>query len=448
LYGAKVVGRISLPMYLKWAGLADRHLIDERDSAFGLAVGARPTHDEPEVNRGIGLAPRRTTRVQLDDLFKELTDSRPPHDKIGTVWTSGQKDHALVLALVAGTRYGGEQTEIIALSLGIDTDVPLKVVGGREVEMIPIPIPRTPSAEITTTVAHETSHAFGLGDEYGEFSRIPADEVATLATNLNLQDEDSLTTATPPFLPKLDGSKLKWLWPRIAKAGVLAGTPTAVGGKFEVPVQPKHQLPFKPGDPVRIRARPLKPGLVPSDLMFVSDGGVQPGKLVIEPSPAAPVVVSPVTFGVDSLIYSPVLQPVSGNPVLLVHAAVQAHITTTGQPLNAPAAPAPARKCGDEGKDDHQSQPASNRPAGLKLPPGTFTAWIVGAYENGAEYFCGVYHPAGACIMRSRVFHRSLPDEKVFTMCPVCRYVLVDQFAPTQHGRLDLWYKTRYPLDG
>jgi hypothetical protein len=75
---------------------------------------------------------------------------------------------------------------------------------------------------------------------------------------------------------------------------------------------------------------------------------------------------------------------------------------------------------------------------------------IVGAYEGGATFSCGIYHPAGACIMRvplaTPTEHRiSLDNEgDIHSFCPVCRYLIVDQVDPRQHGAIDALFPV-YP---
>jgi hypothetical protein len=63
---------------------------------------------------------------------------------------------------------------------------------------------------------------------------------------------------------------------------------------------------------------------------------------------------------------------------------------------------------------------------------------IVGLFTGGKTYHCGVYHPAGSCIMRN-----SNSNGKEF--CAVCRYLLVDIIDPSKHFSLDLDYEEYYP---
>jgi hypothetical protein len=72
-----------------------------------------------------------------------------------------------------------------------------------------------------------------------------------------------------------------------------------------------------------------------------------------------------------------------------------------------------------------------------------FKAQIVGLYDGGARFYCGVYHPSGACIMRQLRTPEATPTTYLF--CPVCRYAIVDRFDPTKHAAIDKDYERRYP---
>jgi hypothetical protein len=465
MYGTKIDGRVDIDRYEAWAAMADRRAIDERNSALGLAVGGRPNHENPQASRGIGFHPRRTTRAHLDGFLKLLTDAKTGA-AIGTHWGSpAGKDRPFIFALVAGTRMGGMQTrfELIAAALEESSDVKLTAVSGRRVAMDPYKIPRRPSLDTSTTVAHEATHSFDLGDEYGQTGRIPAADVGAATADLNLQDEASLLAAPqpPPVLTGLDGNKLKWRWPRIARAAVLTGFPTApASGGFEIPIEAQPDEPFEEGDVVQVRARPLKQGIVPCDQLVIKSGGAQAKKLIVE-AVTPPVTITPMIFGKGSVVYKPVIDLLplgTGKPLMLVHEKVRDHITTTGLPLNAPRTATLQRSCGDEGQATPDAQQGTLLPPTLVLPKGGFTHWVVGAFEGGGDFQCGIYHPAGACLMRNLVFYEPQLvwhvmkgtftweiEQLVFTLCPVCRYVMVDKLDPTQHGAVDKWYQKRYP---
>jgi hypothetical protein len=464
LFGNKVTGRVDVNLFRSWADLADRHLIEERDSALGLAVGSRPNHENPRASRGVGWHPFRTNRAHLDGFLTLLKDAKTG-TVIGHTWGAALpigKDRPFVFALVAGTRNSGMQTpfELIASALDESPEVKLKTATLRRVTIDPYKIPKQPSLDTTTTVAHEASHSFDLGDEYGQVGRIPAAQVAAQAANLNLQDEASLLAAPqPPTITGLDGNKLKWLWPRIAKAGVLRDKPTPSGAGFEIPIEAQPDVPFKEGEVVQVRRRPLTAGIVPSDLLKISVGGVHPDKLVVET--LGPLVITPTTFPKGSVVYAPVidLPPVgTGKPLMLVHEKVRDHITAKGLPLNAPQTATLNRSCGDEGPAPLEAQKGTNLPLTLILPKGGFSHWIVGAFEGGGEFQCGLYHPTGACLMRTLIYDETsiiifvgtgtskiTHDQLVFLMCPVCRYILVDKLDPTQHAEVEKFYSGRYP---
>jgi hypothetical protein len=93
-------------------------------------------------------------------------------------------------------------------------------------------------------------------------------------------------------------------------------------------------------------------------------------------------------------------------------------------------------------KDDSLVQQPHNLPAGLPANRPRYKAQIVGLYDGGVRFFCGVYHPSGACIMRKL----EVPSgATTYLFCPVCRYLLVDRIDPSKHGVIDADYSKRYP---
>ena len=89
--------------------------------------------------------------------------------------------------------------------------------------------------------------------------------------------------------------------------------------------------------------------------------------------------------------------------------------------------------------------PASNFVGKAPRPP-RHSYWIVGLYDNGHGYDCGVYRPTGICQMRSHNYKSGfLGIERAHPFCPVCRYVMVDHIDPSKHGDIDRDYGPRYP---
>jgi hypothetical protein len=81
----------------------------------------------------------------------------------------------------------------------------------------------------------------------------------------------------------------------------------------------------------------------------------------------------------------------------------------------------------------------TNLPFPLKLPKTLPSkADIVGVYDGGGGFDCGVFRPAGRCRMR-RGYNATTP------FCQVCRYVIVDKVDPTKHRELDDMYHRQYP---
>jgi hypothetical protein len=438
LYGGHVAGRVNAALHKQWLDLRDWRLANERDTAFGVAVGSRPNVANGKEHRTITWHPRRTQRAHIENFVTNLTDS-PGGPQIGAVWGLGGKDRMFVIVLCGGARFGGGRTrppiELITSALVDPKEVRLQAAAGtRGFDLLSHPLPAAPASHANSTVAHECAHAFGLGDEYGGALNLPASEVARVADYLNLQDLASASRPVPGI--GLDGARIAWNdWPRIAKAGVLTAQPGPVGARFRLVLRADHARPFAVGDRVRLRTRPLRHGIVPSGELEVTDVAGNElevrdvgGGLVPAVFPAGSIVYLPVTGAPPAAAVQPLIAPI-----------ISAHITTTGLPLNVAAGTPLPRICE---ADDNVIQRPRNLPA--MLPPGRprYPAWIVGAYEGGMEYHCGVLHPSGACMMRALV----VPGRRaVYNFCPVCRYILVDAIDPSKHGGIDADYARQYP---
>jgi hypothetical protein len=424
-------------------------LADERNSTLGLGVGGRLNLEHQLSTVTITWYPRRTQRAHLDKFLAALKDpdeTEPNAQNIGLTWTTG-KDRSFVIALVAGAHYAGTRTgtkdqELIAPALDGAQETELQKVSalGNRMRHLPYDVPKTPALNGRMVIAHEVSHSFGLGDEYSLGGRVTADRLPI--SELNLQEEGTLKSGQG-----LDGTKLKWSWPRVERAAELTGAPTG-SGPFTIPVKLKQELAFDAQHVVvQLRSRKLDP-LRQSDLFRISSK--PSGQLVVTQEKAVPNSVGITTFAAGDLVIAPVLSPQTGLPLLLVHEAIAAHITQFHQPMNAPKQPTPARTCDSTTNDARAIQPATNFPAGLQMPSPKYETWqAVGLYEGGATFTCGVFHPTGACVMR-----RALPSDsadpadetqRVLGFCPVCRYILVDRLAPTRHFKLDHWFARRYP---
>jgi len=72
------------------------------------------------------------------------------------------------------------------------------------------------------------------------------------------------------------------------------------------------------------------------------------------------------------------------------------------------------------------------------------TADLIGLYEGGGGYGCGIYRPAGRCKMResslSDSFDFSKRDLRSTDFCFVCMYLIVEQIDPSVLQELDRYY--------
>ena len=76
-------------------------------------------------------------------------------------------------------------------------------------------------------------------------------------------------------------------------------------------------------------------------------------------------------------------------------------------------------------------------------PRATF---VIGVYDNAAGYDYPVYRPTGLCIMSLQHFKDKVTKRvRASEFCHVCRYALVDQIDPSQHGIIERAYHPRYP---
>jgi hypothetical protein len=154
--------------------------------------------------------------------------------------------------------------------------------------------------------------------------------------------------------------------------------------------------------------------------------------------------LNPNDWDAGSVLIRPVRgKPTSSDPkgkdLLLVAPIILEHLQTSRLPLNlAPSAPV----CVD---DERPKQDPKKLPDGLpKVRAQRRNSQIVGLYDGGGSFFCGVYHSSGECLMRA-------PKGKSFgtyNLCPVCQYIVVDKVDPTKHPELekviDADYKKRY----
>jgi hypothetical protein len=221
---------------------------------------------------------------------------------------------------------------------------------------------------------------------------------------------------------------------------VLTDVPVVHGAGFDVKLVNGQAAGFKRGDIVRLRRRPLLDHPQASARLQVDAVAGD----VVTATPLPPGAIAPADWPAGSILIRPVRgAPTAADPngpdLPLVAPVISAHLSTSFLPLNQkPPPPAPACTI-----DNSKVQRAQNLPAGLPAGRPRFKAQIVGLYDSGVRYYCGVFHPSGACVMRAL----TVPGAPLLTylFCPVCRYFLVDRLDPTKHRVIDLDYRKRYP---
>jgi hypothetical protein len=307
----------------------------------------------------------------------------------------------------------------------------------------PFAFPQTISLDARTTFVHETAHSFGLKDEYGGADDFPTASEEDFEKTINVQP-----ASTTLAVGLIDPVRLKWNLPRIDRAAVLVKKPTVAGGDVEITVGAGSAR-FGVGDVVMLRQRPLdaKSKMTGELTVSTASAPVADGQLVKLNGPAGTVIAD--DFPAGSIAF---VQKTDGAVKLtLIADEIAAHIRTTGVALNtAFGTGATGYVCTPKTSewDSHWTvQRATNIPED-PAAPGTGlipflpkrTPYIVGAYEGGGGFHCGVLHPTGACMMRAQ----EIPDTsttpapgRAYELCAVCAYVIVDGIDPTKHGNLD-----------
>jgi hypothetical protein len=470
---------IQADVYKQWELLAGRRLIDDRDTAFGLADGDRPNLAHPSRMTEISWHPLRTKRADLDQLLGALTYKGAT---IGQRWVAQGPNRHLIFFLCAGgpdagTTIRARGEELVAVSISDELTVKISTApanaAAKLLEPHPLPEPPRPGAPSTIssdtlgTIFHESCHALirrgtaaGLHEEYGTRADGPralpnsSGELARVRVALNVQDIFELEKQAGN--KRLDGGRIKWRWPRIVKAGVTAAKPQGSGTKWQVVLERQPAEPFKLGDVVQFRVRPLSKDVVTSPPFDVSlpapfkvTTPVAGTMVSLTLRPGGDLTTNPALymsgFNPGSVLFVAARAPAAGgalgDALLLVAKDVEARITSSEGPLNAdPQQPTAA--CGN--------RPHSNYPSNLSeslRKKVAFSDQIVGVYDGGAGFDCDAFHPAGECTMQDVSDSLGIPGltGTVNSLCHVCRYALVDEIDPTQHGPIDKLYRRSYP---
>jgi hypothetical protein len=405
-----------------WNDLKQRTLLNERDTAFGMAH-----YDRPRASgQGLGSEehllhdPRRISVASIQDFVENLQFSGFP---IGANWEQSKPDFGRVCFACRSDRTGGTAVDnYFTASTGqaAGADVTLSTIAGTDVTPDRLNLQITIYASV---VSHEFGHALHLGDEYGGNDKYDPN-IHPIPSDPNLQPDTLL------FPLSSNADKIKWLWPRVSKAGVLDGPPDFQGDpdpvQFLVRLRKGDGKPFAKGDLVRIRESPVRRGA--SSDPFA--GILLQIDLPVTGDVISVTYVEPSGPHVDLSLFNPsktlILICTSIQPkteFLLVSRRILNVMIDRNGPLTMPRAGQPCVVgTGSTVMSPKDLPKLSNGPKN--------SADIVGLYEGGGHHDCGVFRPAGRCRMRSG-FNATIP------FCHVCRYLIVDAVDPTKHGDLD-----------
>jgi IgA Peptidase M64 len=382
-----------------------------------------------------------TAHVATQDQF--LRALRVPGGPMGfgATWATGGENFGLVVFLINSDHYAGVRRDNhLAMSIGggivVATQPSLLARGLIEVEPVPRPITfwsepyrrgfrETPIDVLVDTMAHELAHSLALGnlnDEYGGAATPPppAGQVfAEDAPNTQVLANARNGTTIDPLL-------LKWNWERVEAAVHVealsgSGTQLAITTIFEDMIRWPFDTVGRVG---LLRRKDLRSTSSPKGTgLTIRSVDIAANKIHVElpASGSAAALIS--LFSTGSTFVMPRVDA-SSNPVTLVQPDAFAEM------LTGPFA---------ESTHDPATNACTINDAGPPFQLGAF--WnrmqVLGAYESGAQFNCGVIRPAGECKMRKTAAIRT--DTPV-EFCFVCKYAIVEAVDCAVHALLDREY--------
>jgi hypothetical protein len=487
-YGVRDYKKLCAKSFKPWRTMgvqatSFRSVINESDTPFGIKNADRPRVADFASTVHMGWDPRRSSDQSFFKFIEALNFGLGPGGSkfnLGSVWKSGGKDFGFVCFLCNSQKQGGTAAGshfVSSTSRGDSVKLRVRLTAGgtAALELDTPPIAAWDRAVFPSVIVHEFGHIIKLGDEYGDGG---GKQLSGIAGQPNLLSKSVITSIIniPPMVPSVvydKTSEIKWLWPRITKAGMIAGKPVPSGNRLKVPLRKTHGKAFVFGDIVRIRETPVleSPSVDPFGKFGVGFSlsvtahdddsvtialGPSGGTTVIDVTQPVPgssdtrgwgdVLISMLKPDKKYVVICPRRKPGlgGGTELKLVSEVIRNQIAASNAPLNAPAGNEGVGHetvaCKALGGNGGAPMTATNLPAQFSAPFSIATLRdIIGIYEGGGFHDCGIFRPAGRCKMRETDTDPTIP------FCHVCRYIIVDRLDPTKHGELDDLYEPTYP---
>lgn len=263
-----------------WRRCADRYLVDEIDSTFGISTGGRPNLENTFDPSIVTFHPFRANRIDhmnglLGNLAKKINAS-------ATNWTfSGtpgnyvpDDDFSTVIALCGGAAFAGANThtdssfssmaspsQLIAFALqpskkGYNFSNAGSGGSNKRRAITPWPIPDTAEPAFTSFLTHELGHSFSLGDEYGA-GAAPATFSTDLQNSIDSSKNLQEKTASLQSSLTLDADLVKWRFLRLEKAAVLQVDLVSNGTNYDITVKTEDADLFIIGELVHLTNQPF-----------------------------------------------------------------------------------------------------------------------------------------------------------------------------------------------
>jgi hypothetical protein len=476
---------------LNWLAFREYHLMQAKDSRFGLINGSRygdqeshtvettmdvrrwyagttasrfPSNDRRRMSRGWHFA--------VDTLLPYLASLRVnpvKHDSttfadIADLWGRNGQDRKLVVFIVNSDFGGGlhQPGGGVRASVRTKKRYTTLIVDGRKSDHIPkeiLPLHAfswlagTDIDAATSVLAHELGHALLLRDEY-ENQRWGVRHNELLESDkLNQRIADRFHNIIQFFRIRntsggsklIDMSLVKWKqWIRMEQSSVLTENASAIGGgqfRFRVArgERPKWGFAIASNADVFLRTRDINPyddkPNEDSEKVFAIEGPykiqgfTEDGQVTLSGSMQH-------SFQSGDVFYLPETE--GGTPLTVFHPAVLRHLETTGKPFGLKS-------------DTSKANDGASYPDPINDP--TFNprdlAFVIGIYDGGGTFNSRVYRPSGMCKMRVSSygivrekqdvlsddlefeFSMTVDVRKLMPYCYVCQYALANEIDPS-----------------